>query len=118
MSAIAVFPARLQVVREPFYRGREVGAVCHPHLEKAVTGVSGKRAPYPKGQSTQKKIMLSGWWGTRGVIHWELFLKGRTIDSFYYCDQLEETLNGKQDRVYYLRDNARPHTTIRTLKKI
>ena len=56
--------------------------------------------------------MLSVWWGIKGVIYWELLPTGTTVTADIYCQQLDrvaEKLQGKQDRVYFLHDNARPH---------
>ncbi len=53
--------------------------------------------------------MLSNWWG---LIHWELLPTGSTITADLYCQQLDRVtaiLQGKQDKVYFLHDNARPH---------
>lgn len=65
--------------------------------------------------------MLSVWWGTRGVIYWELLPEGTTVTANVYCRQLDrvaQSLKRKQDRVYFLHDNARPHIAISTRKKI
>ena len=56
--------------------------------------------------------MLSVWWNVRGVIHWELLPTGSTITAHSYCEQLNRVaakLQGKQDKVYFLDDNAGPH---------
>ena len=66
----------------------------------------------PKNRLHSKKIMLTVWWGIRGVIYQELLLTGTTVTADIYCQQLDrvaEKLQGKQDRVYFLHDNARPH---------
>ena len=73
-----------------------------------------KTAPHPK------KLMLSVWWGIKGVIHWEVLPNGYTITADLYCQQLDrvpEKLKGKQDRVYFLHDNARPHVGKSTREK-
>ena len=56
--------------------------------------------------------MFSVWWNIRGAIYWELLPTGTTLTADIYCQQLDrvaEKLQGKQDRVYFLHDNARPH---------
>ena len=66
----------------------------------------------PKNRIHSKKIMLSVWWGIRGVIYWEILPTGTTVTADIYYQQLDrvaENLQGKQDRVYFLHDNARPH---------
>ena len=68
-----------------------------------------------------KKVMLSVWWGMRGVIHWELLPTGKTITADVYYKQLKrvaKALKGKQDKVYFLHDNARPHIANKTKKKL
>ena len=61
------------------------------------------------------------WWGIRGPIHWELLPKNCTITADLYCEQLDRLaakLKGKQDKVYFLHDNARPHVARVTREKI
>jgi [histone H3]-lysine36 N-dimethyltransferase SETMAR len=56
--------------------------------------------------------MPSAWWGVKGVIHWETLPNGCTITADLYCQQLDrmaQKLKGKQDRIYFLHDNARLH---------
>lgn len=75
----------------------------------------------PKGDLHSRKIMLSIWWGVQGVIHWELLPTSTTITADKYCEQLNQVaakLQGKQDRVYFLHDNARPHVAKQTRKKL
>ena len=80
-----------------------------------------KGVPTPKHDSNQKKIMLSVWWGVRGIIHWELLPPNRTITADFYCQQLDRVaakLQGKQDKIYFLHDNARPHVAKLTREKL
>ena len=75
----------------------------------------------PKTDPHPKKLMLSVWWGIKGVIHWEVLPNGYTITADLYCQQLDrvaEKLKGKQDRVYFLHDNARPHVAKSTREKL
>lgn len=77
--------------------------------------------PTPNGDLHPKKVMLSVWWGTKGVIHWELLPTGSTVTADVYCQQLERlaaSLKKKQDKVYFLHDNARPHVALSTKKKL
>ena len=56
--------------------------------------------------------MLSVWWGVRRITHWEVLPNGCNITADLYCQQLDHVvakLHGKQDRVYFLHDNTRPH---------
>jgi [histone H3]-lysine36 N-dimethyltransferase SETMAR len=75
----------------------------------------------PKNDLHPKKVMLSAWWGVRGIIHWELLPIGSTINAELYCQQLDRVaakLRRRQDKVYFLHDNARPHTAKKTRKKV
>ena len=65
--------------------------------------------------------MLSVWWGVRRITHWELLPNGCNITADLYCQQLDciaAKLQGKQDRVYFLHDNARPHLVKSTREKL
>ncbi len=56
--------------------------------------------------------MLSAWWGLKGIIHQELLPTGCNITADLNCQQLDHVaakLQGKQDRIYFLHDNATPH---------
>jgi histone-lysine N-methyltransferase SETMAR len=76
-------------------------------------GVGERGIATPKRNRHQKMVILSVWWGVKGVIHSELLPTGSTITADVYCEQLDrvaEKLQGKQDKVYFLHDdNARPH---------
>ena len=68
-----------------------------------------------------KKVMLSVWWDVRGIIHWESLPDGCIITADLYCQQLNRVaakLKGKQDRIYFLHDNARPHVAKSTRQKL
>jgi histone-lysine N-methyltransferase SETMAR len=65
--------------------------------------------------------MLSVWWGVKGVIQWKLLPTGSTITADVYCEQLDRVaaqLQRKQDKVYFLHDNARPHIAKSTRQKL
>ncbi|CAF4641069.1 unnamed protein product [Rotaria socialis] len=75
----------------------------------------------PKADLHPKKVMLSVWSGVNGIIHWELLPNGCTITAELYCQQLDrvaEKLKGKQDRIYYLHDNAKPHVAKSAYEKL
>lgn len=75
-------------------------------------GADQKSVATHKDGLNQKKITLSVWWKVRGIIHWELLPTNYTITGDLYCQQLDRIaakLQGKQDRIYFLHDNARPH---------
>ena len=65
--------------------------------------------------------MLSVWWGVRRITHGELLPNGCNITADLYCQQLDRVaakLQGKQDRVYFLHDNVRPHVEKSALEKL
>ena len=75
----------------------------------------------PKLDLHSKKVMLSVWWSVRGIIQWEILPDGCTITADLYCQQLNRVaakLKGKQDRIYFLHDNARPHVAKSTRQKL
>ena len=66
------------------------------------------------------KVMLSVWWGVNGIVYWEILPRGCIMTADLYCQQLDqvaEKLKGKQDRIYYLHDNARPQVAKSTREK-
>ena len=78
----------------------------------------------PKAELHQKKVMLSVWWGVRGIYHWELLPENTIITAGVYTEQLQrlaakvDQLRPKLDRVLLLHDNARPHVARTTQLKI
>ncbi|CAF1533422.1 unnamed protein product [Rotaria magnacalcarata] len=77
--------------------------------------------PPPKTDLHPKKVMLSMWWGVKGIINWEILPDGCNITADLYCQQLDrvaEKLKGKQDRIYFLHDNARRHVAKSTRQKL
>jgi len=88
-------------------------------LKRQWLGKGQKGVPTSKPEPHPQKIMLSVWWGVRGVVYWELLPKGTTITSEIYCNQLEQVAkNLGQGHVYFLHDNARPHVSRLTTQKI
>ena len=74
----------------------------------------------PKPDKFGRKVILSVWWKMCGVILWKLLEPKKTVTSEKYCKQLEKVakkLKGKQERVYYLQENAKPHVSKVTSKK-
>lgn len=77
--------------------------------------------PTPKADLHPKKVMISVWWSVKGIVHWELLPRGLTLTADYYCAQLDrvaDELRGKQEKVFLLHDNAKPHVAKRTCQKI
>lgn len=54
--------------------------------------------PTPRPGLHPKKIMLSAWWDTEGVVYWELLPLNSTINSEIYCEQLERVQGALRER--------------------
>ena len=75
----------------------------------------------PKHDLHPKKVVLSVWWGVKGIIYWELLPDEYTVTADLYCQQLDrvaQKLKGNHDRVYFLHDNTRPHVAKSTREKL
>jgi histone-lysine N-methyltransferase SETMAR len=75
----------------------------------------------PKNDHYSMKIMLSVWWGSKGIIHWGTLPAGCTVTADLYCQQLDRVaakLHRKQDRIYFLHDNARSYIAKSTREKL
>ena len=65
--------------------------------------------------------MLSVWCSVREISHWKLLPNGSNITTDLYSQQLDciaAKLYGKQDRIYFLHDNARFHVAKSTREKL
>jgi len=85
-------------------------------------GTSAEREP--RQELHPKKIMLSVFWDSKGIIMFDLLPQNTTITAAYYCQQLDrlqqklaETRPERQ-RTILLHDNARPHTARQTHLKL
>lgn len=71
-----------------------------------------------------RKIMLSVWWDSEGIVYWEFLPTGNTINAQVYCEQLDRVAEAlkenrpHREQITLLHDNARPHTANRTLEKL
>lgn len=85
-------------------------------------GVPAEREP--RQDLHPKKIMLSVFWDSKGVIMFEFLPTNVTITATLYCQQLDrlqqELREKRPDRqnVILLHDNARPHTARATCQKL
>jgi transposase len=73
--------------------------------------------------------MAAVFWDSKGIIHLDFLTGQKTINAQYYSTLLNEKVMSairlkrrkRQDSVYFLQDNARPHTaalTMATLLKL
>ena len=81
----------------------------------------------PKPNIHQKKLMVTAWWRSHGLIYYSFTKASRSITAETYCNQLDNMMKNlaeKQpklvnwDRSIFLHDNARPNTANRTQLKI
>ena len=79
-----------------------------------------------QGQNSTGKIMATVFWNSQGVILVDFLLKGETINSEVYIETLRKLKakircvrpNLDMANVLLQHDNARPHTSIRTMEAI
>jgi len=117
----------------------------HPFLDRLVTAdekwvyynnigrekswcLPGQAAPtVAKKNIGSQKIMLCVWWDVAGIIHYELLPPNQTVDADLYYAQLQRVHEKIRERrpylanrknVVFLHDNARPHTSGKTIKKM
>lgn len=80
--------------------------------------------PTPKPDIHGKKVMLSCWWNSQGLVWFELIEHGKTVNAARYVSQLPHVNEALRKRginsssVRYLQDNAKPHTAKITQEKI
>ncbi|KAL0902608.1 hypothetical protein ABMA27_000440 [Loxostege sticticalis] len=65
--------------------------------------------PNTKRKFTQKKLLVSVWWTSAGVVHYSFLKSGQTITADVYCQQLQ-TMKEELARPLLLHDKAKPHT--------
>uniref|UniRef100_A0A5S6QG97 Reverse transcriptase domain-containing protein n=1 Tax=Trichuris muris TaxID=70415 RepID=A0A5S6QG97_TRIMR len=82
---------------------------------------------FPKPDPHAKKVMLSVWWCSNGVIHYNFTKPGESITADAYCRELEAALKKLSEmwpslayrkRPTLLHDNARPHVSLKTRQKL
>lgn len=83
---------------------------------------------FPKPKLHQRKTMVTVWWSSAGLIHYNFLNPGETITAEKYCQEIDEMhrklqrlrpafVNRKGPR-FLLYDNARPHVAQPTLQKL
>lgn len=74
----------------------------------------------PKQEIHPKKLLMSVWWTSRGIVHVEFLKANQTINGKVYCDQIRRAYSKlskmqpslvNRKGVLLLQDNARPHTS-------
>lgn len=81
-------------------------------------------SPTAKRDLHSRKIMLSVWWDSKGILYFELLPQNTTVTAELYCQQLDRLQAAIQEKrnvpthVLLLHDNARPHTARMTQEKI
>lgn len=82
---------------------------------------------FAKPNLHDKKVMVTVWWNSKGIIHYSFLPRGCTIDSDAYCRELEEMHHKLEQTqpalvnrkgVVLLHDNARPHVSVQTARCI
>jgi [histone H3]-lysine36 N-dimethyltransferase SETMAR len=80
--------------------------------------------PMVKRDLHSNRRMLCLWFDATGVIYWELLPKGSSINSEFYCTQLESVqqalreLRSNSKGIFLLQDNATPHKATQSIRKI
>lgn len=103
--------------------------VLHNNRKRSAQWLDVAEAPkrFPKPDLYPKKTMITVWWSMAGLIHFSFLNAGETITSDKYCSEIElmhQKLCIKQPSlvnrkgVILLHDNARPHVSMKTLKKL
>lgn len=82
---------------------------------------------FPKPPSHQKKVMVTVWWASFGLIHYSFLNPGETINAESYCHQIDimhqklaimkPSLVNRKGPIL-LHDNARPHVSRVTSRKL
>ncbi|RLU16087.1 hypothetical protein DMN91_011845 [Ooceraea biroi] len=82
---------------------------------------------FPKPKLHQRKTMVTVWWSSAGLIHYNFLNPGETITAEKYCQEIDE-MHRKLQRLrpalvnrkgpILLHDNARPHVAQTTLQKL
>lgn len=82
---------------------------------------------FPKPNLHQKKVMVSVWWYSGGIIHYNFLSPGETITADKYCKEIDEMHKKLQllhpalvnrKRPIVLHDNARPHAAQMTIRRL
>ena len=81
----------------------------------------------PKRKLTPRKVMVTVWWSSAGVIHHSFLPNGVSITADVYCEELNTMMEKlahlqpalvNRSSPLLLHDNARPHTAQQTVSKL
>lgn len=81
----------------------------------------------PKRKLTPRKVMVTVWWSSAGVIHHSFLPNGMSITADVYCEELNTMMEKlahlqpalvNRSSPLLLHDNARPHTAQQTVSKL
>lgn len=100
--------------------------VVYDNISRKLQWVDIDEQPQPvaKPNMHPRKVMLSVWWDSEGVVYYELLPTNTTITAEVYCEQLERVSHALQQKrpnrtvTRYLHDNARPHVAKVTREKL
>ena len=103
--------------------------VLYDNRRRSAQWLDADEAPrhFPKPELHQKKVMLTVWRSTTGLIHYSFLNAGETITAEKYClqmDEMHQKLRQQQPALVkrkgpiLLHDNARPHVAKSTLQKL
>jgi transposase len=98
------------------------------HKEQVSSGNTPILHPPKKAKAifSAGKIMAAVFWDSKGIIHLDFLTGQKTINAQYYSTLLNEKIKAaicskrrkRQDSVFFLQDNARPHTAALTMSTL
>ena len=103
--------------------------ILYDNRKRSARWLDSNEAPkrFPKPKTHQKKIMVTMWWPSEGVIHYSLLKPGESITADSYCKEIDE-MHEKIRKIrpalvnrkgpILLHDNARPHVSQITVRKL
>ena len=103
--------------------------IMYDNRRRSAQWVDSDESPkvFAKPELHQKKVMVTVWWCSLGIIHHSFLPPGESITAEKYCIEIEEMMKKLKDirpalvnrrRVLLLHDNARPHVARMTLQKL
>lgn len=99
----------------------------NPYRGKQWLSLGEIKKPVPKHSNFDEKVMITVFWNYEGVIWFDFLDKGKTMDSDFYCEQLDHMHDVMKQKYYSLynrksiklqHDNARPHVSLKVKNKL